>query len=232
MIHFNRVTKAYKDIPAVSDVSFSVDKGEFVILSGPSGAGKTTLLKLLIGHEHPTEGEVSYHSLPISKMTSKQLQAFRQSLGVAFQDFRLIPNKTVYENVAYMIEHTVGDDMIKPDVTYVLNLVGLDGKHTRFPNELSGGERQRLALARAIVHQPSVILADEPTANLDHENTMLIVQILKRLNELGATILLATHNMQVIESIGKRTIQLQNGTLAHDTHAHATSHAHRAKKAV
>ena len=220
MIHFNRVTKAYRDTPAVHDVSFSVDKGEFLILAGPSGSGKTTLLKLLIGHEQPSQGEVSYHSLPIHKMSSKQLQAFRQSLGVAFQDFRLIPNKTAYENIAYVIEHTADHGAVKPDVTYVLNLVGLGDKLTRFPHELSGGERQRLALARAIVHQPAVILADEPTANLDHENTMLIVEILKRLNELGATIILATHNMQVIESLGKRTLVLENGTLASDGHGH------------
>lgn len=168
MIHFNRVTKIYRDTPAVRDISFTVNKGEFVILSGPSGSGKTTLLKMLIGHEQPTEGEVSIHSRPIDTLSDKELQEFRQSLGVAFQDFRLIGDKTAYENVAYMIEHAVPHDMVKPDVMYVLKLVGLDHKHTSFPHELSGGEKQRLALARAIVHQPAVILADEPTANLDH----------------------------------------------------------------
>ncbi len=224
MIHFNRVTKAYRDTPAVRDISFTVGKGEFVILSGPSGSGKTTLLKLLIGHEHPTEGEVSFHSRPIDSLSDSELQEFRQSLGIAFQDFRLISDKTAYENVAYMIEHAVAHDMVKPDVMYVLKLVGLDHKHTSFPHELSGGEKQRLALARAIVHQPSIILADEPTANLDHENASLIVDILKRLNELGATVILATHNTHVIENLGKRTLRLNRGKLEHDSHTAKKSH--------
>jgi cell division transport system ATP-binding protein len=218
MIYFNSVTKKYDGTDvSLENVSFSISQGEFVAIVGHSGAGKTTLTKLILAEECPTEGEVCYQSVNIHKLSKKDLTNFRRKVGTVFQDFRLLPNKTAYENIAFAME-AVGksEREIQEDVPHVLNLVGLESKANHFPGQLSGGEKQRLAIARAIITQPDIIIADEPTGNLDPANTNEIVNILKKINELGTTIILTTHNRSVIDQLKKRVITLENGKVIRD----------------
>jgi cell division transport system ATP-binding protein len=218
MIYFDNVSKHYgDDSRALHDVTLSIDSGEFVSVVGHSGAGKTTLLKLLLAEEQPTTGTVFYHSADIHNLRRKHLTEYRQRMGTVFQDFRLLPNRTAYENIAFAMEAAGrNDEEIATDVPYVLELVDLEDKIWSFPGELSGGERQRVAIARAIVNQPDVIIADEPTGNLDPINTYEIVQILKKINDLGTTVVLTTHNKGVIDSLNKRVITMDSGRVVRD----------------
>lgn len=218
MIYFNNVTKVYdKDSIAISDVNLTVKAGEFVSIVGHSGAGKTTLIKMIVAEDSPTEGEVFFESQNVHKLTNKELTALRRRIGVVFQDFKLLNNKTAHENIAFAME-AVGktNEEIASDVPHVLELVDLGSKATHFPHQLSGGEKQRLAIARAIINQPELIIADEPTGNLDPINTHDIIQILKKINDLGTTILLTTHNRGVVEAIGKRVITMEKGKVVRD----------------
>ncbi len=218
MIYFDKVSKIYADNSiALENISFSVEPKEFVSIVGHSGAGKTTLLKMFLAEEKPSEGKIFFESTDIHTLNKNQINEFRRKIGVVFQDFRLIPNKNVYENIAFAMEAAGrSDDEIEADVPHVLELVDIGKKIWNFPHELSGGEKQRVAIARAIVNQPDVIIADEPTGNLDPHNTYDIVQILKKINDLGTTVILTTHNKGVIDSLGKRVITMENGRIVRD----------------
>lgn len=218
MIFFDKVSKIYSDnLPVLEDINFAIKHKEFISLVGQSGAGKTTLLKLLIAEERPTEGKVFFESTDIHALPRKNLTLLRRKIGMVFQDFRLLPNKTVFENVAFAMEVAGREDEdISIDVPQVLELVNLLDKSSSFPHELSGGERQRVSIARAIVNQPDLLIADEPTGNLDPLNTWEIVQILKKINELGTTVLLATHNKGIIDSLGRRVVTLEKGRIVRD----------------
>ncbi len=218
MIYFDKVSKVYPDSSvALDNVSFTIEPNEFVSVVGHSGAGKTTLLKMLLAEERPTEGVVYFQSTNIHDLKRNEMNLFRRKIGAVFQDFRLLPNKTAYENIAFAME-VAGktDEEIESDVPHVLELVDLGRKMWNFPGQLSGGEKQRVAIARAIVNHPDIIIADEPTGNLDPINTYEIVQILKKINDLGTTVILTTHNKGVIDSLGKRVITIDNGKILRD----------------
>ncbi len=219
MIYFDCVTKIYPkdDSKALDSVSLTIREGEFVSVVGHSGAGKTTLLKMLLAEESPTEGSVFFESVDVHKLRSSEITKFRRRIGTVFQDFRLLPGKTTYENIAFAMEAAgKTDEEIAADVPHVLELVDLGNKLWNFPHQLSGGEKQRVAIARAIINQPDVIIADEPTGNLDPINAHEVVQILKKINDLGTTIILTTHNKGVIDSIGRRVVTLDKGRVIRD----------------
>lgn len=218
MIVFQGVSKHYSGHGvALEDTTFQIDPGEFVSLAGRSGAGKSTVIKLLIGEERPSKGRVFFGQYEVNKLRDNELPAFRRHIGVVFQDFRLLPNKTSYENVAFALE-VAGRPQREIDelVPQVLDMVGLGDKMKNFPNELSGGERQRVAIARAMIHRPEVIIADEPTGNLDPFHTFEIVKLLEKINQLGTTVVLATHDKEVINSLEKRVITLDHGRVIRD----------------
>ncbi|MBI2004948.1 cell division ATP-binding protein FtsE [Patescibacteria group bacterium] len=218
MIYFDRVSKVYAgDTAALQDVSFSVEAGEFISIVGHSGAGKTTLVKMLLAQEKPTSGAVFFESINIHEVPPKRINDLRRKIGTVFQDFRLLPGRTAYENIAFAMEAAGrSEEDIHSDVPHVLELVDLGNKMSNFPGELSGGEQQRVAIARAIVNQPDVVIADEPTGNLDPVNTFEVVQILKKINDLGTTIVLTTHNKGVIDSLKKRVITMDRGKVIRD----------------
>jgi cell division transport system ATP-binding protein len=218
MIYFNNVSKVYTaDSVSLDTVNLTIEEGEFVSIVGHSGAGKTTLVKLILAEEYPTQGNVYFQSLDIHKLKPSEVTNLRRKIGVVFQDFRLLSNKTAYENIAFAMEAAgKTDEEIQTDVPHVLELVDLAHRMMHFPSQLSGGEKQRLAIARAIINQPEVIIADEPTGNLDPINTFEVVQILKKINDLGTTIILTTHNRGVIDSVGKRVITLEKGKVVRD----------------
>lgn len=218
MIKFENVTKIYADDSrALDDVSFHIGPSEFVSVVGHSGAGKTTLLKMLLAEEWPTAGSILFDSLNVHTMRREKIPDFRRRIGAIFQDFRLLPNKTAYENVSFAMEAAGRpDEVINTDVPEVLDLVGLSNKMWNFPSQLSGGEQQRVAIARAIINQPDLLVADEPTGNLDPINTYEVVQILKKIHDLGTTVLLTTHNKGVIDFLGKRVITLEKGKVVRD----------------
>jgi cell division transport system ATP-binding protein len=218
MIYFDKVSKIYPDSSiALEDVTFTVEPKEFVSVVGHSGAGKTTLVKLILTEEQPTSGKVFFGSVDVHTLKHNEIPEYRRKIGVVFQDFRLIPDKNVYENIAFSMEAAGrSDEEIESDVPHVLELVDLGKKIWNFPHELSGGEKQRVAIARAIVNQPDLIIADEPTGNLDPVNTYEIVQILKKINDLGTTVVLTTHNKGVIDSLGRRVITMENGKIVRD----------------
>lgn len=219
MIYFDKVTKIYAagTPPAVSDVTLGIEPGEFVSIVGHSGAGKTTLLKMLFAEVFPTEGSVYFGSKPITELSDKELLRMRRNIGTIFQDFRLLPTKNVYENIAFALEVAgKSDEDIQADVPHVLDLVGLADKIWNFPHELSGGEQQRIAIARAIVNQPDVLIADEPTGNLDPINAHDVVEILKKINDLGTTVLLTTHNKSIVDSVGRRVVTMDQGRVVRD----------------
>ncbi|MEK7227304.1 MAG: cell division ATP-binding protein FtsE [Patescibacteria group bacterium] len=218
MIFFDRVSKVYPDESvALEDVTFSIEPKEFVSIVGPSGAGKTTLLKLFLAEERPSAGQVFYQEADVHALGKKEINEFRRKVGMVFQDFRLLSGKTVYENIAFTME-VAGrtDEEIEQDVPHVLELVDLSAKIWNFPRELSGGEKQRVAIARALVNEPDIIIADEPTGNLDPVNTYDVVQILKKINDLGTTVILTTHNKGIIDSLGKRVVALDRGKVIRD----------------
>jgi len=218
VIYFDRVSKVYAgDTVALQDVSFSVESGEFISIVGHSGAGKTTLVKMLLAQEKPTSGAVFFESINIHEVPPKRINDLRRKIGTVFQDFRLLPGRTAYENIAFAMEAAGrSEEDIYSDVPHVLELVDLGNKMSNFPDELSGGEQQRVAIARAIVNQPDVVIADEPTGNLDPVNTFEVVQILKKINDLGTTIVLTTHNKGVIDSLKKRVITMDRGKVIRD----------------
>jgi len=218
MIYYDKVTKAYNEgPPAVQDVTLTIEPGEFVSIVGHSGAGKTTLLKMLYAETQPTEGAIYFRSREIKALSAQELRELRRNIGTIFQDFRLLPTKTVYENIAFALEVAgKSDDDIAADVPHVLELVGLAEKLWSFPSELSGGEQQRIAIARAIVNQPDVLIADEPTGNLDPINAHDVVEILKKINDLGTTVFLATHNKSVVDSVGRRVVTMDQGRIVRD----------------
>lgn len=218
MIYFNNVSKVYnKDAVAIEGVSLTVTAGEFVSIVGHSGAGKTTLIKMIVAEDSPTAGDVFFESLNIHQLKSDELTKLRRRIGTVFQDFKLLQNKNAYENIAFAME-AVGKtkEEIASDVPHVLELVDLSHRIFHFPHQMSGGEKQRLAIARAIVNQPELIIADEPTGNLDPVSTFDVIQILKKINDLGTTIVMTTHNRNVIESIGKRVVTMEKGKIVRD----------------
>ena len=218
MIRFQNVSKIYPaGVIAVDDVTFEVKEKEFVSLVGKSGAGKTTLLRMLLVEEKPNKGRVFFSDQDIQKIKSSQVPELRKKIGAVFQDYKLIPSKTTAENIAYVME-VIGasEKEIDRDLAEVLDIVGLTSKACNFPAELSGGERQRVAIARALIHRPKVILADEPTGNLDPYNTLEIIRLLQKINEMGTTVILATHNREVVNSLGRRVITLQSGKIIRD----------------
>ncbi|MEK9160461.1 MAG: cell division ATP-binding protein FtsE [Patescibacteria group bacterium] len=218
MIYFDNVTKEYRDgAPALSDVTLGISPKEFVSIVGHSGAGKTTLIKMLLAQEKPSAGSVFFEEVDIHTLPSSSLHHYRRKIGTVFQDFRLIPNKTAYENIAFAMEAAGrADDEIASDVPYILDLVDLGDKADHFPSQLSGGEQQRVAIGRAIINQPDLIVADEPTGNLDPVNTYEIIEILKKINELGTTVIITTHNKGVVDAMGKRVITMEKGKVVRD----------------
>jgi len=219
MIYFDKVSKIYnggKSI-ALEDVSFEIAPKEFVSIVGHSGAGKTTLLKMLIAEDQPSHGQVFYESLDIHRIPRSRLPHFRRKIGTVFQDFKLLPHKTAYENIAFAMEaNGRHDSEIEENVPQALELVDLEDKAWNFPHELSGGEKQRVAIARAIVNQPDIIIADEPTGNLDPIATYEVVQILRKINDLGTTVIMTTHNKGVIDELGRRVITMDEGRIVRD----------------
>ncbi len=219
MILLDRVSKSYDKSRAASldRVSINVDAKEFVIVIGQSGAGKTTLLRLLTREERQTSGKIIVGGIDYDKLKDRDIPHLRRKIGVVFQDFKLLPNKNVFENVAFALE-IVGASKkeIKQTVPKVLEIVNLSGKEKRMPNELSGGERQRVAIARAIVRQPRILIADEPTGNLDPKNAWDIIKILEKINRYGTTVLLTTHNQEIVNKLKKRVITIANGKVVSD----------------
>ena len=218
MIYFNNVSKVYnRDSVALDDVTLTITSGEFISIVGHSGAGKTTLVKMILAEDSPSNGTVFIESLDVNKLKNKDLTKLRRRIGAVFQDFKLLENKTAYENIAFAMEAAgKSDEEIRSDVPHVLELVDLGSRIHHFPHQMSGGEKQRLSIARAIINQPEIIIADEPTGNLDPVNTFEIIQILKKINDLGTTVILTTHNRGVIESVGKRVVTLEKGKVVRD----------------
>lgn len=217
MIIFDKVTKHYGTHKALDNVSFTIKPQEFVVLVGPSGAGKSTLVKLLICEERPTFGRITIDGKDIHLLKERYIPYYRRQIGVVFQDFKLLPNKTVAENIAFALEVSgKPDQQIGKEVKRILELVGLEDKADSFPKELSGGEAQRVAIARALVFNPKFLIADEPTGNLDPDNAWGIAKLLLKINSLGTTVLLATHNRDIVDAINKRVISLDKGQVVRD----------------
>lgn len=218
LIHYQNVSKVYYDRSvAVEDINLTIRLEEFVTLVGHSGAGKTTLLKLLLAEEEPSEGKVVFDDTHVHRLSGSERTQHRRRIGMVFQDFRLLDHKTAFENIAFAME-ALGrsDDEIEADVPYVLDLVGLEDKSWHFPRELSGGEKQRLAIARAIVNQPEVVVADEPTGDLDPVSTREVIKILKKVNDLGTTVILSSHDKEIVNQLENRVVTLENGRIAQD----------------
>lgn len=223
MIEFQSVMKDYNgNTRALKGISLQIDDGEFVFLVGPSGSGKSTIMKLISGELKPTSGYVHVNGYELNRIRRREIPYLRRTVGVVFQDFRLIENMTVYENVAFAMR-VVGakQSEIRNRVPYVLKLVGLEGKAHRRPNEISGGEQQRLAIARALVNNPSTIIADEPTGNLDPARSLEIMQLLQEINKLGTTVLVVTHQHELVEHFNNRVIVINNGYVVNDRMAGA-----------
>lgn len=219
MISFEQVSKSYRTStrPALQDITVHIDQGEFVFLIGPSGSGKSTFLQLMLGEVKPDSGSLTVADFDLTKLKGKNIPKLRQRIGYVFQDFRLLPKKTVYDNVAFALE-VIGKNRaeIKQTVPDVLKTVGLDGKEKRYPNELSGGEQQRVAIARAYVNEPKILLADEPTGNLDPETSTEIMLLLNRINQTGTTVIMSTHDNVAVDSMRKRVVELSKGKLVRD----------------
>ncbi len=218
MIYFDNVSKVYSPTSiALDEVSFTIAPNEFISIVGQSGAGKSTLLKLLLAEEKPTSGKVFFESRDVHSLNLRELPFLRRRIGIVFQDYRLLAHKTAYENVAFAMEASGKlDEEISTDVPHCLELVGLMDKAWHFPHELSGGERQRVAIARAIIARPDVLIADEPTGNLDPINTWEIMNLLEKINNLKTTVILATHDKEIINSLRKRVITMEKGRIIRD----------------
>ena len=219
MIEFESVTKRYPTQvrPALSDLSLRIDKGEFVFLVGPSGSGKSTVLRLVLREEPATSGEIHVAGKNLNTLSSWRVPQLRRQIGTVFQDFRLLPNKTVFQNVAFALE-VIGKPRshVRKVVPEVLDLVGLDGKEQRLPSQLSGGEQQRVAIARAFVNRPAILIADEPTGNLDPDTSVGILRLLDRINRTGTTVVMATHDATLVDQVRRRVIELGDGQLVRD----------------
>ena len=218
MVELRNVSKTYPNgTVALRDINLKLDKGEFVFLVGPSGSGKSTLVKLLLKEEEATEGEVYVNGYDVTSMTRQEIPYLRRSLGVVFQDFRLLPNKTVYENVAFaMIITEALPKEIRRQVPMALALVGLSRKANMYPHQLSGGEQQRVALARALVNSPALLIADEPTGNLDPETSWEIMKLLSEINHRGTTVIVATHEKSIVDAMKKRVVAINKGVIVRD----------------
>lgn len=218
MIQFENVTKIYENgFPALKDVSFSIEKGEFVFLVGSSAAGKSTIIKLIMKEEDATEGNIFINGIDVCDLARREVPYFRRTLGVVFQDYRLLPHKTVQENVAYAMEIVGASNReIRRNVPNVLSMVGLSHKAKMYPRQLSGGEQQRVAIARAIVNNPVILIADEPTGNLDPDTAMEIMSILEDINRRGTTVVMATHAENIVNKMQKRVIVVEHGSIARD----------------
>lgn len=219
MINFDNVSKQYKNsnTPALNDINLNIEQGEFVFLVGQSGSGKSSLLRLLLKEEKPTSGTVTVDGINVAKLPNRKVPAFRRTMGIVFQDFRLLPGKSVFDNVAFGME-VIGKSKkeIQQRIPAILDLVGLDEKAHRLPSELSGGEQQRVALARAFVNKPKLLLADEPTGNLDPSTSVGIMKLLDRINRTGTTIVMATHDVAIVDQMRKRIVQMENGNIIRD----------------
>jgi len=219
VILFDHVTKQYasQTRPALEDVSLEIEKGEFIFLVGPSGSGKSTFLRLVLREERPNKGQVWVLGKELNRLSNWKIPAMRRQIGTVFQDFRLLPNKTVFENVAFALE-VIGkpSSQIKKVVPEVLEVVGLEGKEGRRPDELSGGEQQRVAIARAFVNRPMILIADEPTGNLDPATSVGIMKLLDRINKLGTTVVMSTHDSQIVDQMRRRVIELESGHVVRD----------------
>ncbi|MEZ5170371.1 MAG: cell division ATP-binding protein FtsE [Acidimicrobiia bacterium] len=218
MITFENVTKVYKgDVVALRDISVEVAKGEFVFLVGPSGSGKSTFLRLLLREEQPTDGQIIVAGREIDKLSRWKVPHLRRNIGCVFQDYKLLDSKTVYENVAFALE-VIGrpKNVVESQVPQILDLVGLKTKAGNFPNELSGGEQQRVSIARAFVNRPLILLADEPTGNLDPATTVGIMRLLDRINKTGTTVVMATHDQRIVDAMRRRVIELEAGEMVRD----------------
>jgi len=217
LVYFKNVSKSYNGSLILDNVTFTVETGEFVSIVGRSGVGKTTLLRMLIREELPTEGKIYFNDKEINKLKPSEVSLLRRKIGVVFQDFKLLPNKTAFENVAFAME-VAGDseEVIKKDVPEVLKLVNLQNKAENFPYQLSAGEKQRTVIARALIQRPELILADEPTGNLDPINSWDIIKLLVKINELGTAVMLASHDKEIVNTLGKRVISLEDGKIIRD----------------
>ncbi len=218
MISFQNITKVYnKKSVALEEINLTVKPNEFVSIVGKNGAGKSTLIKILIGEEKPSKGRVYFDSYEVNKLELNELPAFRRKIGIVFQDFRLLPTKTAYENIAFALEvDGKSQSEIEEFVPQILDMVGLSERAFNFPHELSGGEKQRVAIARALIHQPDLLIADEPTGNLDPLNSAEIIKLLLKINELGTTVILVTHNKDIVNNLHKRVVSMDNGRIIRD----------------
>ena len=219
MINFDNVSKQYtnSNTPALDGINLNIEQGEFVFLVGQSGSGKSSLLRLLLKEEKPSAGTVTVDGINVAKLPNRKVPAFRRTMGIVFQDFRLLPGKTVFDNVAFGME-VIGKSKkeIQQRIPALLDLVGLEEIAHRLPSELSGGEQQRVALARAFVNQPKLLLADEPTGNLDPSTSVGIMKLLDRINRTGTTIVMATHDVAIVDQMRKRIVQMENGKIIRD----------------
>ena len=218
MIKMEKVTKIYENgAVGLRDVSLEINKGEFVFVVGSSGSGKSTFMRLLLKEIEPTSGDIIVNNTDITKLKRRQIPYYRRKVGVVFQDFRLLPSKTVYENVAFAMQVVeTNPKYIRRNVPQILSMVGLGKKAKAYPNQLSGGEQQRVALARAIINRPPILLADEPTGNLDPKNSLEIMKLLEEINERGTTVLVVTHNREIVNSFRKRVITMRKGVIVSD----------------
>jgi cell division transport system ATP-binding protein len=217
MIRFDKVTKTYAHKHALDEISLDIHKGDFISLVGQSGAGKSTLLSLIIGEERPDSGRILIDDIDVGLIKPRDIPFLRRKIGVVFQDIKLLPNRTAYENIAFALEVSgESAQIIKDEVPKALELVGLTEKASAFPHQMSGGERQRVAIARAMVHKPVLLLADEPTGNLDSINAWEIIQLILKINKAGTTVILATHAKDLVNSIKKRVITIEKGLVTHD----------------
>ena len=219
MIKLEHVSKSYSaGIPALNDVSLNIEEGEFVFVVGDSGSGKSTLIKLLLKELEPTEGTITINGRKLNKIRRRQIPKFRRNIGVVFQDFRLLKDRNIYDNVAFA-QKVIGESnrSIKKNVPKLLSMVGLAAKYSSYPRQLSGGEQQRVAIARALINKPKILLADEPTGNLDANNAWEIMKLMEEINEQGTTVVVVTHNLEIVKAMNKRVITMQKGVVVDDT---------------
>ncbi len=217
MIEYVNVSKLYGNVVALDNISFEIEEGEFTFLIGPSGSGKSTIIKLLIKEENPSEGSIYFYEHDITKLSSSDTYKLRREIGVVFQDFKLLPHKNLYENIAFALEVSNRKNSdIEETVFYVLELIGLKERYSSFPNELSGGEKQKVAIARAIANNPKVLIADEPTGNLDPQSSWEVISLLQKINQWGTTVIMATHGTDIVNTLGKRVIALDKGRIISD----------------
>ena len=219
MIKLEHVSKSYTaGIPALNDVSLDIEEGEFVFIVGDSGSGKSTLIKLLLKELEPTEGTITINNKKLNKIKRRQIPKFRRNIGVVFQDFRLLKDRNIYDNVAFA-QKVMGESnrSIKKNVPSMLSMVGLAAKYRSYPRQLSGGEQQRVAIARALINEPKILLADEPTGNLDNHNAWEIMKLLEEINSRGTTVVVVTHNLEIVKAMNKRVITMKKGVVVEDS---------------